>query len=57
MQKILRAAEGGIGAVQGCELFVGALLGDLPVDDDDDAAGGADGGQAVGDDERGAVAG
>lgn len=57
MQKILRAAEGGIGAVQGRQLRVRALLGNLPVDDDDDAAGGADGGKAMGDDERRAVLG
>src|SRR5687768_10168623 len=37
------------------QLFVRAALADLPVVEDQDGVGGADGGEAVGDDDRGAA--
>ena len=54
-QQILRAAERGVQPVLLQQLCVRAALGDAAVGDDDDLPGRADGGQAVRDDERGAV--
>src|SRR5688500_2900100 len=45
--------EVGVGAVEGDEVGVGALLDDAPVLDDDDAVGHLYGGKAVGDEEGG----
>ena len=54
-QQVLRAAEAGVDAVFFEKLLVRAAFGDAAVGNDDDLACGADGGQAVCDDERGAV--
>src|SRR5438105_4679154 len=53
---VVYAAGFTVGAAEFHEFVVGALLDDFAIDEDDDAVGMHDGGEAVGDDEGGAVA-